>query len=138
MEEIKILAVGDLHGKSCWRAINFTHYDKVVFMGDYADSTSHTDEEIYDNLNRVIAVKERFPEKIVLLLGNHDIQYLYHPDYRCSGFRPSMQEALTALFNRYKHLFQIAYQVNNYLFSHAGLSGPWHERLVALLDKIPL
>jgi len=138
MEEIKLLAIGDLHGKSCWQVIDFSEYDKVVFMGDYVDSTSHSDEEILDNLNAVMAVKEQFPEKVVLLLGNHDIQYLYYPDYRCSGFRPSMQVNLTTFFSRYKHLFQIAYQVNNYLFSHAGLSSPWHERLVALLDKIPL
>ena len=138
MEEIKLLAIGDLHGKSCWQVIDFSEYDKVIFMGDYVDSTNHSDEEILDNLKAVLAVKEQFPEKVVLLLGNHDIQYLYYPEYRCSGFRPSMQVVLTALFNRYKHLFQIAYQVNNYLFSHAGLSGPWHERLVALMDKIPL
>lgn len=138
MEEIKILAVGDLHGKSCWQVIDFAQYDKVIFMGDYVDSTSHSDEEILDNLNAVIAVKEQFPEKVVLLLGNHDIHYLFHPDYPCSGFRPSMQDTLTALFNHHVHLFQIAYQINNYLFSHAGISRPWHERLMTLLDKIPL
>lgn len=138
MDEIKILAVGDLHGKSCWQVIDFTQYDKVVFMGDYVDSTSHSDGEITDNLNAVIAAKERFPEKIVLLLGNHDTQYLYYPDYRCSGFRPGMQTHLTELFNRHIHLFQIAYQVDNYLFSHAGLSRSWYDRFVSLLDKIPL
>ena len=138
MEEIKILAVGDLHGKSCWQVIDFSQYDKVVFMGDYVDSTSHSDDEILENLKEVIGAKELFPEKVVLLLGNHDIQYLFYPDYRCSGFRRSMQLSLTELFSRQIHLFQIAYQINNYLFTHAGLSGPWHNRLMALVEKIPL
>lgn len=138
MEEIKILAVGDLHGKSCWQAIDFSQYDKIIFMGDYVDSTSHSDEEILDNLNAVIRAKESHPEKIVLLLGNHDIQYLYYPEYRCSGFRRSMQISLTELFSRHRHFFQMAYQSGNYLFSHAGLSRPWHDRFMTLLDKIPL
>ena len=138
MDEIKILAVGDLHGKSCWQVIDFSQYDKVVFMGDYVDSTSHSDEEILDNLSAVVAVKEQFPEKVVLLLGNHDIQYLYYPEYRCSGFRRSMQITLTELFNRHRHLFQIGYQTSNYLFSHAGLSRPWYDRFITLLNKIPL
>src|SRR5690554_631315 len=111
MDEIKILAVGDLHGKSCWQAIDFDQYDKVIFMGDYVDSTSHSDEEILDNFSEVIEVKKRHPEKVVLLLGNHDIQYLYYPDFRCSGFRPAMQISLTELFNQNSHLFQIAHQV---------------------------
>ena len=138
MDEIKILAVGDLHGKSCWQVIDFPQYDKVVFMGDYVDSTSHNDDEILENLKEVIGAKERFPEKVVLLLGNHDIQYLYYPDFRCSGFRRSMQLSLTELFNRQIHLFQIAYQVGNHLFTHAGISAPWHNRLEALVEKIPL
>jgi len=138
MEEIKLLAVGDLHGKSCWQAIDFGQYDKVVFMGDYVDSTNHSDEEILDNLKAVIHAKLQFSEKVVLLLGNHDIQYVYYPDYRCSGFRRSMQISLTELFNQHIHLFQIAYQVGRHLFSHAGVSSPWYNRLLTLIDKIPL
>lgn len=138
MEEIKILAVGDLHGKSCWKVIDFKAYDKVVFMGDYVDSTSHSDGEILKNLRAVIGVKKKFPQKVVLLLGNHDIQYLYYPDYRASGFRSSMQAKLTEVFNRHSHLFQIAYQIESHLFSHAGLSQPWYHRFLSLLEKIPL
>lgn len=138
MEEIKILAVGDLHGKSSWQVIDFDQYDKVIFMGDYVDSTNHSDEEILDNLYKVIEVKKRLPEKVVLLLGNHDIQYLYYPDFRCSGFRPTMQLSLPELFNQNAHLFQVAYQINNYLFSHAGVSLPWYHRFESLIEKIPL
>lgn len=138
MEEIKILAVGDLHGKSCWKAIDFGQYDKIVFLGDYVDSTSHDDGEILSNFKDVIKMKACHPEKYVLLLGNHDIQYLYYPEYRCSGFRPSMQATLTALFNQYLHLFQVAYQTHNYLFTHAGLSRPWYDRFINLEEKIPL
>lgn len=132
------MAVGDLHGRSCWQSIAFDEYDKVVFLGDYVDSTSHSDEEVVDNLKEVIRVKNQFPGKVKLLLGNHDIQYLYYPNFRCSGFRRSQQPALTNLFNEYSHLFQVAYQVDNYLFSHAGLSAAWYARFVSLLEKIPL
>src|SRR5690554_4185117 len=135
MEEIKILAIGDLHGRSCWQAIQFDQYDKIVFLGDYVDSEYYGDQEILSNFRAVIDLKIAFPEKVVLILGNHDIQYLYYPKYSCSGFRPAMQPILTAIYNQHQHLFQIAYQVDNYLFSHAGLSLPWHEKFFGFLER---
>src|SRR5690554_5379311 len=135
MEEIKILAIGDLHGRSCWQAIQFDQYDKIVFLGDYVDSEHYGDREILSNFRAVIDLKKTFPEKVVLILGNHDIQYLYYPKYSCSGFRPTMQPTLTEIYNRYHHLFQIAYQINNYLFSHAGISLPWHEEFIGYLGR---
>ncbi|QNL49633.1 metallophosphoesterase [Olivibacter sp. SDN3] len=131
---MRILAVGDLHGRPFWRNIDFNNYEKIVFIGDYVDGYVYRDEEVYDNLTQLIEAKIKYPEKIVLLLGNHDIQYMHYPNYRCSGFRMSMQKQLTAIFDQYKNLFQIAFQLKQYLFTHAGVSSKWYDDLLKYVD----
>lgn len=131
---MKILAVGDLHGRTCWQKINFDDYEKVIFIGDYVDGYVYSDNEVYTNFMHLIDAKVKYPKKIVLLLGNHDIQYLYYPSYRCSGFRLNMQRQLTAVFNQYKELFQLAFQLKQYLFTHAGVSSSWYHNLLRYVD----
>lgn len=135
---MKHIIIGDLHGKDCWREINIKNYDKVVFLGDYVDSFTISDLAIYENLKNIIRLKKTNPHKVVLLLGNHDIQYLYFPRYQCRGFRPTMQSQLTNLFNSNKGLFQIAYQKENHIFSHAGITNSWYHEFLRLpiLEKI--
>jgi hypothetical protein len=135
---MKHIIIGDLHGRDTWREVSVKKYDKVVFLGDYVDSFTISNLAIYENLKDIIRLKKRNPNKIVLLLGNHDIQYLYFPRYQCSGFRPTMQNQLTSLFNNNKDLFQIAYQKGNYLFSHAGITNSWYNEFLRLpiLEKI--
>jgi len=129
---MKHIIIGDLHGKDCWREINIKNYDKVVFLGDYVDSFTISDLAIYENLKNIIRLKKTNPHKVVLLLGNHDIQYLYFPRYQCSGFRPTMQSQLTNLFNNNKGLFQIAYQKENHIFSHAGITNSWYNEFLRI------
>ncbi|MDB5142975.1 MAG: metallophosphoesterase [Mucilaginibacter sp.] len=76
--------------------------------------------------------EKKYPDKIVLLLGNHDIHYLYFPRYQCVGFRSSMQRQLTNLFYQNRHLFQIAYQKENYFFTHAGITNSWYSEFLKL------
>jgi len=135
---MRILVVGDLHGKDCWREIEVGDYDKVIFLGDYVDGDTHSDEEVYENLQNVRILKEQYKDKVLLLLGNHDIQYLHYPVYRCSGFRMSMADKLSRFFNNYIHLFQLAYQVNNFLFTHAGLSNAWYRQFKACVESHPV
>lgn len=137
MKELRLLAIGDLHGKTCWQSIEFEHYDRIIFLGDYVDSGVHSDQEILDNFKAVIALKKSMPDKVFLILGNHDIHYLHFPKYSCSGFRPEMQSSLTEIFSENHFLFQVAYQINKYLFSHAGISQPWYLKLLSYLESVP-
>lgn len=135
---MKHIIIGDLHGRDAWRQINIKKYDKVVFLGDYVDSFTISDLAIYQNLKDLITLKKRNIDKVVLLLGNHDIQYLYFPKYQCSGLRPSMQRQLTYLFNENRDLFQIAYQKGNHLMTHAGVTNSWYGDFsrLSILEKI--
>lgn len=122
---MKVLTVSDIHGRSVWKDINFDAYDQIVFLGDYTDSYVFDDETVYHNLLNIIQLKRAQPEKFVLLIGNHDAQYLHFPHYRCSGFRPLAQPVISGVFDKYGRMFQIAYQVGAYLFTHAGVSNRW-------------
>lgn len=126
---MKHIAIGDLHGRDNWQHINTKLYDKIIFLGDYVDSYELSDLVILENLKKVIALKKRQPEKIVLLLGNHDAHYLHYPRFECSGFRKTMQRDLTTLFCKNADLFQVAYQKNNYLFTHAGVTNNWYNEI---------
>jgi Calcineurin-like phosphoesterase len=125
---MKLLAIGDIHGRDVWKDINFLAFDKVVFVGDYADSYTHSDWQVYQNLKEIIDLKKQNFDKIVLLLGNHDIHYSHYPNHRCSGFREIAQYDLTELFTTHKDCFQVAYQIDNQLFTHAGISGSWYNQ----------
>lgn len=134
---MQVLTIPDLHGRTAWKdALEDPQHnsaDKIVFLGDFVDSHHLSDEWIYSNFVEIIGFKESNPDKVILLVGNHDIQYLFYPNYRCSGFRPSMQRELSKLFQDKISCFQVAFQVRNNLWTHAGVSNAWlniHRQLV--------
>lgn len=133
---MKLIAIGDLHGRDTWKQVDITLADRVVFLGDYTDSHYFSNDVIYQNLEEVIRLKQSKPDKIILLIGNHDAQYLHYPHYRCSGFRPVAQPALSALFAKHEDLFQVAYQQESYLFTHAGVSNKWYQYRKSYLEQI--
>lgn len=128
---MKFLTISDLHGRTVWKEANFDNYDQIIFLGDYTDSYVVDDETIYTNLREIIQLKHDKPDKFVLLIGNHDAQYLHFPHYRCSGFRAWAQPDLTALFAEHANSFQVAHQEGPYLFTHAGITNKWLARLLA-------
>ena len=133
---MNLIAIGDVHGRDAWKQANINEADRVIFLGDYTDNRyEFSDEEIYQNLEEIIKLKRSRPNKVVLLLGNHDAHYLHFPKYGCDSSRPSAQPALTALFIRHKSLFQIAYQKESYLFTHAGVSKHWYEYRKPYLEQ---
>jgi predicted phosphodiesterase len=84
---MKLLAIGDIHGRDVWKDINFKAFDKVVFVGDYVGSYTRSDWQVYQNLKEIFDYKKQNFDKIVLLLGNQDIQYSHFSNHRCLGFR---------------------------------------------------
>ncbi|GAB4023775.1 metallophosphoesterase [Spirosoma koreense] len=132
---MKILTVSDLHGRAVWKQAPIDRYDLVIFLGDYTDSHVLDDETIYHNLQEIIQLKSASPNKYVLLIGNHDAQYLHFPHYRCSGFRSWAQPALSDLFGCHRSFFQIAHQQESYLFTHAGITNHWLKHLLAGLEQ---
>lgn len=131
-----ILAIGDIHGRDDWKAVKDRAADHIVFIGDYVDPHKPIpDLDVIENLEEIIDFKKNNPEKVTLLLGNHDAQYLHFPKYQCRGYRADLQETLGGLFKQNADLFQIAWQHERHLFTHAGLSLGWYARLLSIKEE---
>ena len=77
-EEKKILIIPDVHGRQFWKTPlqqGPDRWKKIVFLGDYVDPYPHegiTPEEAIEVLKEIIALKKLWPDKIILLVGNHN------------------------------------------------------------------
>jgi hypothetical protein len=131
MGSLKTISIGDVHGLGTWKEVDPKKYDKVIFVGDYVDSFHIPDITIFENLKDILKLKQDYSDKVVLLLGNHDLQYMFSREhYGCSGYRQSMYHQLHDLFNEHKALFQTAYGVDTedmkYIWTHAGIHTGWY------------
>ncbi len=127
---MKILSIGDIHGSTQWKDIINLKLDQdlTIFVGDYVDHWTYSNDQICNNLIDLIEFKKHNLDKVILLLGNHDLQYLFSfESFGCSGYRPEMYFGLHKIFNDNKDLFQVAYQYKNYLWTHAGISDGWRK-----------
>jgi len=73
-----VVFVGDTHGDfETTKAVveRFFDADHLVFLGDYIDREPVQWGSIY-NLTYLLLLKCRFPEKIILLKGNHECNYV--------------------------------------------------------------
>jgi len=127
------ITIGDIHGINIWKDVNIDEYDKVIFVGDYVDSFDVSSGEIMYNLLEIIRLKEANPDKVILLLGNHDLQYMFsYVKYGCSGYRPEMYPGLQQVFNDNKNLFDPSYSIEKddqtYLWTHAGIHQGWYDQ----------
>lgn len=138
---MKILVISDLHGKTIGlekAKEELNDVDRVVFIGDYCDSYTDTDKNIFDNLVNIIQFKKDNMDKVELLIGNHELHYIYsYAEYGASGFRYKMYPSLHMLFTEHRDLFKVSYNYKNYLFTHAGTCEKWymeHSELISFHD----
>jgi hypothetical protein len=96
-----------------------------------------------ENLKSIIAYKQQNPDKVVLLLGNHDLHYFSEYYYELAGgnrYSPHAAISLQRLFQDNHHLFQLAWETElcdrHILFSHAGITLSWLKRNINLI-RIP-
>lgn len=130
---MKIIALGDIHGRTQWkRILEHEFFDKVIFIGDYFDSRDEPPVSARNqikNFNEIVDLKRKQPEKVILLTGNHDYQYLPESWESYSGFQKFHQKAIReAISGPYSEgLLQMCHVHANMLFSHAGVTKTWCE-----------
>ena len=126
---MKIAIIGDLHGKNCYKKLlkdKIESFDKIIFMGDYSDDSwiTFTDKEIVGNLREVIEFKKKYKDKVELLIGNHDFQYIVgYPT--ASRYRETYAKEMHQIFNDNEKLFKMIFIANDYIFTHAGITNGW-------------
>lgn len=124
----RIIAIGDIHGSRKWRDIVSKNSEyTVIFLGDYLDpyEKTYSCDKILDNLYDIIEFKQNNNERVFLLLGNHDLHYINNNAAICTRFDIRLIERAGTLFIDNLKLFQYAYQTDNIIFTHAGISHQW-------------
>lgn len=139
MKENTILVCGDIHGRKFWKkpCENIEPYDKVIFLGDYLDpyDFEHISvPEAIDNFEEIIDFKKKNNDKVILLIGNHDMPYFSKTYYGFSTYHcrhsSMFHKTISGIFEKNKNLFQLAYAYNDILFTHAGVESGWLDNVV--------
>lgn len=127
----KWIAIGDIHGRQNWKAIvnaEFDRVDRIIFLGDYFDSFNIPVLDQIENFKDLIQLKRDYPDKIVLLTGNHDLHYISSVNEHYSGkskrydYIIEMDCVLPAIQDR---SLQLCHIENDFLFTHAGVTQTW-------------
>lgn len=150
LDTLKYLIVPDVHGRKFWeRAVKevLEKTDKkIIFLGDYLDPYQY--EEIYPNdaireFKRVLEVKKENPDRVILLLGNHDVENLDPKAHKCR-FDYVNAESNAKLYEDNKDLFDFVYideiDGKTFVFSHAGFNPGWfvaNAAIIPYFDILP-
>jgi hypothetical protein len=129
---MKIIALGDTHGRDIWKQIVKVEedFDKFIFIGDYFDTREGIDASTQiQNFKEILEFKKANPDKVFLLIGNHDFHYLKgcgetysgYQQYAAMDINEVLQPAVTSGHMQICHVF------DEYIFSHAGLTKTWCE-----------
>jgi predicted MPP superfamily phosphohydrolase len=122
---LKTIILGDTHGRSIWKDIVAQEKaDRVIFIGDYFDSFDIDPVVQQYNFKEIIEFKEKDECEVILLVGNHDFHY-YPGGETYSGYRAGAAPINRQLLQENDHHLQMCYQLDNILFSHAGIGDNW-------------
>lgn len=130
----KHICIGDTHGRDDWKTIVNNHKNDdvtFVFVGDYFDSFDIQLSEQVENFKEILGFKKSNLDNVILLLGNHDYHYLPSVTEKYSGFNPVLKVVISDLLNDavLDGLINVCYKLDNFLFSHAGVSEVWCNKL---------
>ena len=121
---MKTVFIGDIHGIDCWKDIVMNEAaDRYIFMGDYFDSFHIPGLMQMHNFKEIMEWKDHPQAEFVYLIGNHDYHYFdFINDTNTSGYQFKLATSIKHLMNDYKDRLQMAYQFDNIVCSHAGIS----------------
>lgn len=142
---LKCLIVPDLHTKLwIFEKIKplILEYDKLIFLGDYVDDWTAPPGASYNLVKELVDFKLKYPDKIIPLLGNHDVASAFAGCFRCSGFNEQTHSLVKDLYKTRDSgnvpIFNIAYSKGNYLFTHAGITKNfWQDTLLLIKNHYP-
>lgn len=136
---VDAIIIPDIHGRKFWKDA-VTKYENtdtlIIFLGDYIDP--YYDEKIpyhdaFENFEEIIKFKRDNPDRVVLLIGNHDLHYISkYADCRGSRYDSLHASEINELFLRNIDLFKIMHVLTTdsktFVFSHAGIMRNWLDK----------
>jgi predicted phosphodiesterase len=123
---MKTVILGDTHGRPYWKSIVANEApNRVIFIGDYFDSFDNTAVEQMHNFKEIIDWKQSGQSEVIILIGNHDYHYMRGVTQYYSGYQSGARPAIEQLLYENKNHMQMAYGMNGFIFTHAGVSSDW-------------
>lgn len=136
----KIVFVGDTHGDfNTTKAIieRFFNKDYLVFLGDYIDREPMNWGSIY-NITYLLLLKYSYPEKIILLKGNHECNYIIPCfPYEFEG-EIIKRFGFSNLHKKYTEIFSLMplmVLANNVFAAHGGILKGFDLESLRKIDK---
>jgi len=128
---MRIIAIGDTHGRPKWKDIVKNGSDKYIFIGDYFDAKDggYSANRQIENFKEILEFKKSNPDNVILLIGNHDFHYLNGVNEEYSSFQWSYRKDINDVLQPAvdEGLIQMCYKHNEYFFSHAGITKTWSK-----------
>ena len=142
---MKTVLIGDIHGHNSWKQIidKEQDADRFVFVGDYFDSFTLSGVIQIHNFKEIIEFKTTLGKEVIMLIGNHD--YHYFPeigDSNTSGYQSTLAPSIKQVIEENRQHLQLAYQFDDILVTHAGVSSVWCDdildewKLETLVDQL--
>lgn len=122
------LVISDTHG-DLMKLKAFSRYrpdTEHIIAGDIFDAWEYiSDTELIASIRYALDPKNKF----VLILGNHEAQYLEDPPFSCSGKR--LNSLYTKLCRENQHKFCFALNRDNVLITHAGVTANFEKLTIS-------
>lgn len=132
---MKVCIIGDIHGTSkfidCYTNIlhNDKDCEKIIVMGDHFDPYDNISVEEMLEKYDIFSETCRKDKRIISLLGNHDLSsYILKRDCTNRTERnPKWYNEISKVLTRNLPNSYLTYTIEDYIFSHAGVSKTWLE-----------
>lgn len=139
INDLRILTFGDIHGRGIWKDVidreGIDNLDLIIFLGDYFSSREDIPVEVQEeNFRHIVEFKNMYPDKVVLLRGNHDMEackYYWAECYPSHHSKWVYENKEWFLENT-----QWVLQIDDIVFSHAGITKRWYEDMREVYPEI--
>ena len=124
---MKITVIPDVHGTHHWEKSfepeELAKTDAIIFMGDYVDSWDNRQPDQMENLQAIFEAKKKYPDKVTVLMGNHDLSYISDP--YVSDHQWDYATEIWSIISYNIELFDMVAEFDGWIFSHAGITKTW-------------
>ena len=131
---MKTIVLGDTHGRGIWQhIIQKENPDRTIFVGDYWDSFDIPFLDQMYNFKQIVHYATTPGNDVILLTGNHDVHYqrwAIEAGENYSGFQSIHSNDICKEMEQLPDGFmKMAYKMDNFLFTHAGITETWLESM---------
>ncbi len=131
---MRVLSIGDVHCKTLIidevrKLVN--DYDNIIFVGDYADDWWSGPLETVGTWKALKSFQDGYPDKVKLVIGNHDFSYLLSFYPNSSGYNSATQLLINhpenAGLKQWLRSLPVMLYVDGVTYTHAGVDVNWNN-----------